>query len=137
MKRMTLVFLAVLSLSGCKEEMKEIGAQFEKLAPDREPMTIVIWPNYKVMVGGKTAMVFGSDICPPTESFFSGQNPSSGKPECIVITPETTSVLVKVWLPEGDTAEVWSVERSADRMMLRRRDGSLIGAAPQIDEDKS
>lgn len=140
MKRMTLVFLAALSLSGCKEDLRDLGVWFSKMAQDSEPMNIVFWPNYKFMVGGKPAAVVGSDICPPTTSFnFDGQfeDPSVGKPLCTIISPETTSVLVTAWLPEGASAEVWSVERSADRTVLRRGDGSLIGAAPQNDGGES
>jgi hypothetical protein len=140
MKRMTLVLLAALSLSGCdmaKDVAAKVGTEFAKLTPDREPMTIVFWPHYKFMVGGKSAEVVGNEICPPVTSFFGDVDPSVGKPLCTIITPETTSVLLQALLPEGLSVEVWSVEHSADRIMLRRGDGSLIGVAPQNDEGES
>lgn len=140
MKRMTLVLLAALSLSGCdmaKDVATKVGSEFAKLMPDREPMTIVFWPNYKVMVGGTSAGIVGNEVCPPPEFYIGDLDPAVGKPLCTIITPETTSVLVQVLLPERLSIEVWSVERSADRTVLRRADGTLIGAAPQNDDAES
>ena len=140
MKRITLVLLAALSLSGCdmaKDMAVKVGTEFAKLSPDTEPMTIVFWPYTKFMVGGKPAKVVGNAFCPPVNTFFGDVDPAVGKPLCIVVTPETTSVLVTAWFPEAASAEVWSVERSADRVVLRRGDGGLIGAAPQKDEGES
>jgi hypothetical protein len=140
MKRMTLVLLAALSLSGCdiaKDMAVRVGTEFAKLSPDTERMTIVFWPYTKFMIGGKPAMVVGNEICPPVTTFFGDVDPAVGKPLCTFVTPETKSVLVQVLLPESLSVEVWSVERSDDRTVLRRADGSLIGAAPQTDEGES
>lgn len=143
MKRMTLVLLAALSLSGFKEELGELGAKFEKLAPDIKPMTIVIRPNYPLMVGGGPASVVGTDTCPALEPSFrlsfgsDFEDRDEGKKRCIIITPETASVSVTAWFPDGPSNEVWSVERSPGRTVLRRADGRLIGAPPSNERSGS
>ncbi|WP_434676671.1 hypothetical protein [Pseudomonas sp. D3-10] len=118
MKLIPLVMALAFTLSGC-DAAKEIGAQFvEKVSGH----PVVVQPGYKMLVNGRAAQVFGKDECPPS-------SPDEGKRLCIVIAPETKTVPVTVVLPSGPVDEVWTVERSADRTMLRRADGSYLAAA--------
>jgi hypothetical protein len=121
MKHVPVVLALTFALSGC-DVAKKIGAQFEAKVPGHEPATVVVQPGYKMQVNGQAAQVFGKDECPPSRS-------DEGKRLCIVITPETKTVPVTVVLPGGPVDEVWTVERSADRTMLRRADGSYLAAA--------
>lgn len=98
---------------------KDEGAQFVKKVPGH---LVVVQPGYKMLVNGQAAQVFGKDECPLS-------SPDEGKRLCIVIASETKTVPVTVVLPGGPVDEVWTVERSADRTMLRRADGSYLAAA--------
>lgn len=120
MKFIPLVMALAFTLSGC-DAAKEIGAQLMEKAPGH-PVTVVVQPGYKMLVNSQTAQVFGKDECPPS-------SPDEGKRLCIVIAPETKTVPVTVVLTGGSVDEVWTVERSADRTMLRRADGSYLAAA--------
>ena len=131
MKNLALTLVAALSLSGC-DAMKELGSAVAKTYPEHAPMTLVIHSNYKMLVGGQPAQVFGSDVCPPADKFMKvlfGADPDEGTRSCVVITPETKTVSVTVLLPEGPSKESWTIERSGDRTMLRRADGTLLAAA--------
>jgi hypothetical protein len=117
MNHLPLVLALAFGLSGC-DALKEISDQFVVKAPGH-PM-VVVEPGYEMLVDGQAAQVFGKDKCPP---------PDEGKRLCIVIVvPETKTVPVTVMLPGGPVDEVWTVERSADRTMLRRADGSYLAA---------
>lgn len=120
MNHLPLVLTLAFALSGC-DAAKEIGSQFVEKTPGH-PLTVVVQPGYKMMVNGQAAQVFGKDECPPS-------GPDEGKRLCIVIASETETVPVTVLLPGGPVSEVWTVERSADRTMLRRADGSYLAAA--------
>lgn len=120
MKLIPLLMALAFTLSGC-DAAKEVGAQFVEKVPGH-PMTVVVQPGYKMLVNGQAAQVFGKDECPPS-------SPDEGKRLCIVIAPETKTVPVTVVLPSGPVEEVWTVERSADRTVLRRADGSYLAAA--------
>ncbi|HBO7964372.1 TPA: hypothetical protein L5C46_002829 [Pseudomonas aeruginosa] len=120
MKFMPVVMALALTLSGC-DAAKEIGAQFVEKVPGH-PMTVVVQPGYKMLVNDQAAQVYGKDECPPS-------SPDGGKRLCIVIAPQTRTVPVTVVLPGGPVDEVWTVERAADRTMLRRADGSYLAAA--------
>lgn len=127
MKKSALTLVAALSLSGC-DAMQDLGSSVAKAYPEHAPMTLVIHSDYKMLVGGQQAQVFGSDVCPPADNLF-GSDPDEGTRSCVVITPETKTVSVTVQLSEGPSKESWTVERSGDRTMLRRADGTLLAAA--------
>jgi hypothetical protein len=132
MKYAPVVFAFAFGLSGC-DAAKDFGAQVAKAAPAHAPMTLVFRSGYKMIVDGREAPILGKDVCPPANSKFMtsifGADFEDGKRSCIVIAPETETVSVTVGLPEGPTDEVWTVERSGDRTMLRRADGSYLAAA--------
>jgi hypothetical protein len=118
-------------LSGC-DLVKELGAKVASAYPEVTPMTLVIHPGYKMLVDGQAVSVFGSTECPSTENNmeeFFGASPDEGSRSCIVIAPDTKTVSVIAALPEGPSAETWTVERSGNRSTLRRADGTLIAAA--------
>jgi len=127
MKYIPLVLVLALSLSGC-DAAKELGAQVARNS-DHPPMTLVIKPAYKMLVGGQPAPVFGSQKCPPGDKKMRalvGPDPDEGMPKCVVIAPDTKTVSVTVGLPNGPSVETWTVERSGDHTMLRRADGTLL-----------
>lgn len=132
MKIVPLLLVLALGLSGCDAAM-ELGAQVAKIAPEHEPITVVIHSGYKMVVNGRAAPIFGKDQCPPANSDFMteifGSDPDAGQRSCIVIAPDTKTVSVTVGMPDGPTAEIWNVERTGDRTMLRRADGSYLAAA--------
>lgn len=130
MKYVPFVLALALNISGC-DAAKELGAQVAK-SPDRAPTTLVFKPGYKMLVGDQPAPVFGSQECPPGDEgmrALMGPDPDEGKPICVVIAPDTETVSVTVGFPEGPSVEIWTVERSGDRTMLRRADGSYLAAA--------
>lgn len=136
MKQLPLFFV-VLLLQGC-DAAKEIGAQVTKMLPDHEQLPLVFKPGYKMQVNGMSAPVFGKDECPSLTRWFPGLNFSpdadEGRRLCIVVGPETKTVPVTVVLPEGPIEEVWTVERSGDRTLLRRPDGSYLAEGNQSSE---
>lgn len=126
MKALLIALVVAGALSGC-DAANELAA---KVAQDQPPMTLAISSGYKLNVGGHPVPVFGTEKCPPVDPFWEkifGSDPDADKKTCILITPNAKQVSVTVGLPTGLTAEVWSVERSGDRAMLRRGDGTLIG----------
>lgn len=130
MKTVPLVLALLIGLSGC-DAAKELGAQVGK-SSDQSPMTLVLKPGYKMLVDGQPAPVFGYQKCPPGDKGMRdlvGSDPDEGKPICIVISPDTQTVSVRVELRDGLSEEVWTVEHSGDRTMLRRADGSYLSAA--------
>lgn len=130
MKNVPLVMALAFALSGC-DAAKELGAQAAKIS-NQAPMTLVIKPGYKMLVGGQPAPVFGSQKCPPGDKNMRelvGPDSDEGMPTCIVITPDTETVSVTVGFPNGPSAETWTVERSGDHTMLRRPDGSYLAEA--------
>ncbi|MFL1449440.1 hypothetical protein ACI77O_13665 [Pseudomonas tritici] len=130
MKHVPLILALALSLSGCDAE-KELGSQVGK-SSDHAPITLFIKPGYKMLVSGQPAPVFGSQKCPPADTDMwklVGPDSDEGMPTCIVIAPDTETVSVTVGFPKGPAAENWTVERSGDRTMLRRPDGSYLAEA--------
>lgn len=130
MKHVPLVLALLLGLSGC-DAAKELGAQIAK-SSNQAPMTLVFKPGFKMLVDGQPAPIFGSQKCPPGDEGMSalvGPDPDEGKPICVVIAPDTKTVSVTVGLPKGPSVETWTVERSGDRTMLRRADGSYLAEA--------
>lgn len=132
MKYAPFFFALVISLSGC-DAAKDLGAQVAKTVPAHAPMTLVFHSGYKMVVDGREAPIFGKDECPPANTNFMtsifGADSEDGTRSCVVIAPDTKTVSVTVGLPDGPTDEVWTVERSGDRTMLRRADGSYLAAA--------
>lgn len=125
MKALLIALGLASALSGC-DAANELAA---KVAQDQRPMTLGFHSGYKLNVGGQSAPVFGTDKCPPADPVWEkifGSDPDADKQTCILIPPNSKQVSVTVGLPTGLTAEVWNVERSGDRTMLRRGDGTLI-----------
>lgn len=136
MKYPALCIALAVCLSGC-DAANDLATRVGKVAQPNvgthEPMTLVIKSGYKVIVGGRPASIFGRDTCPPSNTKFMtalfGPSADDGTSSCVVIAPDTKTVVVTVGTPDGTTDEVWTVERSGDRTMLRRADGSPIAAA--------
>lgn len=131
MKNVPLLFVLALGLSGC-DAAKELGTTFAKNS-DHVPMTLVFNSGYKILVDGREVPLFGKDECPPANtnamtSIF-GPDSEDGKRSCVVIAPDTKTVSVTVGLSDGPTDEILTVERSGDRTMLRRADGSYLAGA--------
>lgn len=131
MKNVPLLLVLALGLSGC-DAAKELGAKVAKNS-DHAPLTLVFNSGYKMLVDGRQVPIFGKDECPPANtnvmtSIF-GPDSDDGKRSCVVIGPDTKTVSVTVGLSDGPTDEIWTVERSGDRTMLRRADGSYLAAA--------
>lgn len=131
MKNVPLLLVLALGLSGC-DAAKELGAKVVQNS-DHAPMTLVFNSGYKMLVDGRQVPIFGKNECPPANtnamtSIF-GPDSDEGKRSCVVISPDTKTVLVTVGLSDGPTDEIWTVERSSERTMLRRADGSYLGAA--------
>lgn len=135
MKYAALLIALAAGLSGC-DAGNDLAARVGKIAQpsigEHEPMMLIIKSGYKVVVGGRPASVFGKDKCPPSNTKLMtaifGADAADGTRSCVVIAPDTKTVAVTVATPEGTTDEVWTVERSGDRTMLRRADGSPIAA---------
>lgn len=61
---------------------------------------------------------------------FLGESGDAGKPECIVVSPTTSSVHVKLFSKDAyGIGEEWVVARDAERVSFRRPDGSPVIAA--------
>lgn len=132
MKHGPLIFAFAITLSGC-DATKDLGAQVAKTVPAQAPMTLVIHSGYNMLVDGREAPIFGKDKCPPAKTnvmtSIIGTDSNDDKRSCIVIAPDTERVSVTVGFRDGPTDEVWTVERSGDRIMLRRADGSYLAPA--------
>lgn len=100
-------------------------------------ITLVVGPMLPVTIGGETVHALGTDTCPAQDSEVMrrlfGEPPSAGMPQCIVVTPSTARVRVRL-LANGApaTTEEWTVVRDGDRVSFRRPDGSPIVAADPV-----
>jgi hypothetical protein len=124
-----LALVAVLSGCDVKNLAREIGENFEKNS-DLPPLTLIVHAGAKMTLGDSAVPIQGNELCPPSTGWsraLFGPAPEEGKHTCIVVEPDTQSVTVKIWFPEGPSVEDWSVERTARNIVLRRADGSLIG----------
>ena len=133
MKNMIFALALVAALSGC-DAASNIGAALAKTLPAQPPMTLVILPGYEMIVDGKSAPIYGKDECPKRDGGFLnalfGREPDELESHgCVVITPDTKTINVTIGLPTGPSEETWSVERDADRTMLRRENGDLLAGA--------
>lgn len=130
MKYMSLLTILTVVLSGC-DVATDLGIKIATAYPFKTP-NLVLSPGYKMKVGKEVAPVFGNGECPSADKsmrMLFGPNPDEGQLTCIVIAPETKEVFVTVGLREGATREIWKVERSGGRIMLRRADGSYLASA--------
>lgn len=115
--------------------MTDLSHKIADAAPMRIP-ALVFEPGHKMMVGQLKVPVAGTAECPASDKTMeltSGASSDESKFSCIVISHDTKEVVVSVGLPQGVSREVWSVERigerSRERVMLRRADGSYIANA--------
>lgn len=132
MRLTPLVALLALGLTGCDAVQSSLEAEAQKSGGLVAPQTIVIRPGAKMSVSGQTAAVFGAQPCPYRQGFDSfvlEQDPDEGLMGCVIITPDTEEVTVRVSLPDGLSRETWLVERAHDETRLRRADGSYLAAA--------
>lgn len=93
--------------------------------------TLVVGPVLRISSTGGSAFALGHDICPGQDShamrMLLGEPADAGTPQCIVVTPTTSSVRVSV-IADGaiGLAEEWTVKRKAGGVLFRRPDGSLV-----------
>ncbi|WP_034302933.1 hypothetical protein [Herbaspirillum sp. RV1423] len=130
MKYVSLLAIVAIVLPGC-DVSTDLGNKIATAYPAKTP-NVVFSPGHKMKVGDEVAPVLGNGECPSAGKamrLLFGPNPDEGQHSCIVIAPETTEVFVTVGLKEGATREIWKVERSGERIMLRRADGSYLASA--------
>lgn len=131
MKLLAAVALSVLGLSGC-DITRDLGEEVERAARLAAPQTIVIGPGQKAWIDGRALSFSGVQPCPYRQGLdrlLPGQDFNEGSMSCVIITPDTTEVTVRVVMPGGISQQVWSVERGRDQTRLRREDGAYLAAA--------
>lgn len=134
MKR-SLILACLLALAGGAQAgvMTDLKNWFMASAEkDHMAETVVITPGYKMLIGGKSAPVFGNQLCPRADGirvWFFGGDPQGGS-GCMVIEKDTASVQAQFILDGKKVAEVWTVERRApDKALLRRPNGDYLAQA--------
>lgn len=118
-------------LAGC-DQVKQLATITADVAMADEPITLVFAPGSEVTIDAKPVRIFGFDACPeqqPAMTRFFGPAPTDGSAGCVVVTPKTTSVRVRLALNAGPVIEQWAVHRDdqhQDRVYLKRPDGSSV-----------
>lgn len=103
-----------------KEQTEEISSK----------MTYVIGSENKFLINETPVQIFGSDICPSNDPLmvpFFGDTLDAGKRECIVITPKTHKVKVKMYANNQFTDNELIVMREGKgRTYLKTSDGHFV-----------
>lgn len=130
MKLLLAVALSVLGLSGC-DITRDLGEEVERAARLAAPQTIVIGPGQKAWIDGRAVSFSGVQPCPYRQGLdrlLPGQDLNEGSMSCVIISPDTKEVTVRVVMPGGISQQVWSVERDHGQTKLRLTDGSYLAA---------
>ena len=116
-------FSALLALAGCQDVVKN----FEEIASEKT-ISLIIAPGYRVVANSESAMVFGFENCPENHPIMQQVFGDSAKSSCVVITPETKKVLVRLIFNDKILTEEWNVVREKEKKLiyLTRPDGSPI-----------
>lgn len=131
--KLAMPMVLAMSVSGC-DAVQDLGRSVSEVFGLKAPDTLVIRPGTTLSAGGQLLTVFGVDPCPTKpegvmEAIF-GPTPEIIDRDCVVIGPLSTQVRVILGVDSQRVDELWSVEREADRIRLRRANGEMLMPAP-------
>lgn len=114
---MRFIRLAAFAATGLLCACGQVMDQMATIAATHEP-TLVIRPEYEVMIDGRPTKIVGEDQCPaytgvPVPDFyFIGGIPNSGERGCTILGKERSDVLVRMVMADSRVqTERWTIVR--------------------------